>query len=185
MTVVVHSFDFAVDDAFELCEYLLELFGLVEAVVVLVEDHDFSLQVTQREDTFLLQFGHVIEEVILFELLAGVLHLRNGLGITGHRAVEALPRRIELAAGVDGPILDFDLILESVDLQDLSLELGVPFDVALVYPVEVGVQGQPQVFERVIDLSFEAIHVFIDSLLFPADLGLEHFDVALFELEQL
>lgn len=75
MAVVIHSFDFAVDDAFELREYLLELLGLVESVAVLVEDDDFSLQVTKWEDSFLLQFGHVVEEVVLFELLAGVLHL--------------------------------------------------------------------------------------------------------------
>lgn len=81
MAVIVDAVHLFIDELFETLQYPLELFWLIETVVVLVHDDDLPKQVTQGKDSLLLQLGHIVEEVVLLELLYAVLHLGDGLDV--------------------------------------------------------------------------------------------------------
>ena len=49
----------------------------------------------------------------------------------------------------------------------------------------MSVEREPEVFEDMIDLSFEGIHVIIDSIFLSIDFRFEGFNIALLELEKL
>lgn len=121
--------------------------------------------------------------MILLQLFYPIFHLSYGLDIGAREGASHRKIPATFIRDVNPSALDFDLILESVNLQYLALEFSIPFDIALVDSIELSVQGQSQIFQSMVDLGLETGHVVVHSLLLPADLGFEHFYIPLLEFE--
>ena len=78
---VIDSPQFIFEEFLQLIKNSLELFGLIEPIIIFVENDDLSLMILKGDYPLFLELGDVFHDFIFFELIVSIFHIRDGFRI--------------------------------------------------------------------------------------------------------
>ena len=162
------------------------------SIFVLREEHQLSGEVSEGDDLLPLQFGDVVEHLVLahFEVVFFEGAHDVGIGGGGHSLDGVVGVFFGTVGGrgdVAGPAVQVHLyiLLHLLYLHDLRLQRRVLLHVALVDAVQFGQDRYFEVVHVVVNLLLEVLHLLDHSQLLALDGFLAGGQVALLVLEKL